>query len=204
MPQTQAPIKSKPIRVIGCGMIAREILAVSEQLGFDHIDLKCLPAMWHHHPEKIAPGVDAAIIEARDEGFENVFVAYADCGTGGHLDTVCEKHGVERIEGPHCFSFYYGNDAFQKEEDELFTCFYMTDFLARSFNAFFIKPLGLDKHPELKEMYFGNYTKMIYFAQTDDANLRENAEAAAEFMGLEYEYRFTGYGDLTPALRALA
>ena len=91
----------KKLRVIGCGMIAREILAVCNQAGLDHIDLKYLPAMWHHHPERIAPGVEQAILDARADGFDDVFVAYADCGTGGHLDVVCEKYGVERIAGPH-------------------------------------------------------------------------------------------------------
>ncbi len=194
---TQTPA---PVRVIGCGMIAREILAVSDQLGFSHIDLKCLPAMWHHHPEKIAPGVDQAIEQAKSEGFEKIFVAYADCGTGGHLDRVCDKHGVEQIAGPHCFSFYLGNEEFDQQSDELITCFFATDFLARHFQTFLVKPLGLDRHPELRDMYFGNYTKLIYIAQTDDEQLTQNAKDAAEFLGLEFEKRLAGYGDLTPAL----
>ena len=193
----------KPVRVIGCGMIAREILAISEQLGFEHIDLKCLPAMWHHYPDKIAPGVDEAIIKARNEGFEHIFVAYADCGTGGHLDAVCEKHGVERIAGPHCFSFYMGNQDFEDQGDELLTSFFMTDFLARHFETFLVKPLGLDRHPELRDMYFAHYTRMLYIAQTDDEVLTQNAIKAAEFLGLEYEKRLTGYGDLTSSLATL-
>jgi len=184
-------------------MIAREILAICEQLNLSHIDLKCLPAMWHHHPEKIAPGVEEEILTARKEGFENIFIAYADCGTGGLLDNVCERHGVERIAGPHCFSFYLGNDRFERETDDLLTCFFMTDFLARQFETFLVKPLGLDRHPELRDMYFSNYTKMIYLAQTEDPELRKNAKAAAEFLGLDYEYRFTGYGDLTGALEGM-
>ena len=192
-----------PVRVIGCGMIAREILAVTEQLGLQNIDLKCLPAMWHHYPDKIAPGVDAAIENAKAEGFEQIFVAYADCGTGGHLDQVCEKHGVERIAGPHCFSFYMGNDTFEDQSDDLLTSFFMTDFLARHFETFLVKPLGLDRHPELLEMYFGNYTRVIYIAQTDDEQLSHNAERAAQFLGLDYEKRLTGYGDLRPALAEL-
>lgn len=191
-------------RVIGCGMIAREILAVCDQLGLDHIDLKCLPAMWHHHPERIAPGVEAAITAAREEGFEKIFVAYADCGTGGLLDAVCERQGVARISGPHCFSFYLGNETFAENADEYLTCFFMTDFLARHFNTFLVKPLGLDRHPELRDMYFSNYTRLIYFAQTEDEQLQENAQRAAEFLGLEYVYRPTGYGDLTPALQSNA
>ncbi|EFL90710.1 conserved hypothetical protein [Ahrensia sp. R2A130] len=192
------------MRVIGCGMIAREILAVTEQLGLDHIDLKCLPADWHHHPERIAPGVEEAIHSARADGFERIFVAYADCGTGGHLDSVCERLGVERIAGPHCFSFYIGNEQFDAEDGEHITTFFITDFLARHFDTFMVKPLGLDKHPELRDMYFGNYTKALYLAQTDDPELDAKARAAAERLGLAYERRFTGYGDLIPALTGAA
>ena len=202
---TQAAIHpASSVRVIGCGMIAREILAVCEQLNLEQVDLKCLPAMWHHHPEKIAPGVDLAIQQARKEGFDHIFVAYGDCGTGGHLDAVCEKHGVERIAGPHCFSFYMGNENFDQQTDDLITTFFMTDFLARHFETFLVKPLGLDRHPELREMYFGNYTRMLYIAQTDSDLLQENARAAAEFLGLEYELRITEYGDMTTAFKGLA
>lgn len=188
------------VKVIGCGMIAREILAVRDQLGLDHIDLTCLPAMWHHYPDKIAPGVDTAIEKAKHEGFERIFVAYADCGTGGHLDQVCQKHGVERIPGPHCFSFYLGNEQFDAESDDLITSFFMTDFLARHFETFLVKPLGLDRHPQLRDMYFCNYTTLVYLAQTENEELTENATKAAEFLGLDFVKRNTGYGDLTSAL----
>ena len=191
------------LRVIACGMIAREVLAVNEQLGFDHIDLKCLPADYHHHPEKIAPAMETAILKARAEGYDHVFAGYADCGTGGELDKVCEKHGVSRIEGPHCFSFYMGNEAFAKSDDAYMTTFFITDFLARHFETFLKRPLGLDKHPELLEIYFSNYTKALYLAQTDDPELDEKARQAAEFMGLEYERQLTGYGDLVPAMKNL-
>ncbi|MEP0944112.1 MAG: DUF1638 domain-containing protein [Rhizobiaceae bacterium] len=202
MSQDDSP-NPAPVRVIGCGMIAREILTITDQLGLENIDLKCLPAMWHHYPDKIAPGVDAAIHKAKDEGFKNIFVAYADCGTGGHLDAVCRKHSVERIAGPHCFSFYMGNDQFEDQADDLLTSFFMTDFLARHFQTFLVKPLGLDRHPELRDMYFGNYTRMLYIAQTDDKELTDNAKRAAEFLGLEYEKRLTGYGDLSTSLAAV-
>ena len=191
------------VRVIACGMIAREILAVNAQLGREHIDLKCLPANFHHHPERIAPAMDHAIKEARAEGFEQIFVGYADCGTGGELDRVCEKHGVERIEGPHCFSFYLGNDVFEQAGDAHLTTFFITDFLARHFDTFMKKPLGLDRHPELRELYFAHYTTALYLAQTDDPELDKRAREAAEFLGLEYKRQFTGYGDLTPALAQL-
>lgn len=178
-------------------MIAREILAVKQASGLDHIDLKCLPAMWHHHPEKIAPGVEKAIADARAEGFQKIFIAYAECGTMGELDKICERENVERIAGPHCFSFYWGNTAFEAASDDHMTAFLMTDFLCRHFDAFFVKPLGLDRHPELKEMYFGNYETLIYLAQTKDHHLEAVARSAADYLDLQYEYRFTGYGDLT-------
>jgi hypothetical protein len=192
------------VRVIACGMIAREVMAVNRQLGLGHIDLKCLPADFHHHPEKIAPAADRAIREARAEGFDHVFIGYADCGTGGALDKVCAAHGVERIAGPHCFSFYQGNAAFAAAGDQMMTTFFITDFLARHFETFLIKPLGLDRYPQLTETYFGNYERALYLAQTDDPLLEEKARAGAARIGLRYERVVTGYGDLVAALAGLA
>lgn len=192
--------KSGDLRVIACGMIAREVLAVKEQLGLDHLDLKCLPAELHYYPDRIPAAMELAIAEAKAEGFEHIFAGYGDCGTGGLLDRVLEKHGVERIAGPHCFAFYQGNAAFEAQGDADMLAFYMTDFLCRQFEAFFIKPLGLDRHPELARDYFGNYQKLVYLAQTDDPDLDKVAEDAAKMLGLAYERRSTGYGDLTGAL----
>ncbi|WP_312420288.1 DUF1638 domain-containing protein [Shinella sp.] len=191
--------RREKVRVIACGAIAREIIAIRDANGLDHIDLVCLPAIWHAHPEKIAPGVEKAVEEARAEGFSRVFVGYADCGTGGLLDRVCERLGVERIAGPHCYSFFAGNDAFAAKNDDI-TSFFLTDFLPRQFRAFVIEPLGLDRHPQLKDMYFGNYTKLVYLSQVEDEALQRKAKEAADYLGLAYEYRFTGYGDLTGAL----
>ncbi len=196
---SKTPVKT---RIIACGMIAREVIAINEQLGNDHIDLKCLPAEYHHFPAKIAPAMDIAITKAREEGYQNIIVGYADCGTCGELDKICEKHGVERIEGPHCFSFYIGNDQFIRDNDNYITTFFITDFLARHFESFLIKPLGLDRHPELRDIYFGNYTRALYLAQTNDPELDEGAKAAAQYLGLEYERKFTGFGDLSDALAA--
>jgi hypothetical protein len=137
-----------------------------------------------------------AIEKARKDGYCDIFVGYADCGTGGALDRVCEKHGVKRIAGPHCFAFYQGMDRFEKIAEADMTAFYMTDFLCRHFETFFIRPLGLDRHPELATDYFGNYEKLVYLAQTDDPELDRVAESAASMLGLAYERRFTGYGDL--------
>lgn len=195
--------QSDKILVIACGAIAREILAIVDANGLGHIELTCLPAMWHNHPEKIAPGVEDAIKQAREAGTKRIFVAYAECGTGGEIDTVCEKFGVERLAGPHCFSFFAGNEVFAQNWDDDMTSFFLTDFLARQFDAFIVQPLGLDRHPDLRDMYFGNYEKLIYVAQTKDAELEEKARAAAARLKLTYEYRFVGYGDLTEELTRL-
>jgi hypothetical protein len=193
---------SQRLLVIACGMIAREVLAVKQQLGLEHLELTCLPAEFHYSPDRIAPAMDAAIVKARAEGFENIFVGYADCGTGGLLDAVCERHGVERIAGPHCFAFYQGLERYADIADGDMTTFYMTDFLCRQFEAFFLKPLGLDRHPELAQDYFGNYEKLVYLAQIKDPALEQVAVDAARMLNLAYEKRVTGYGDLRPALAA--
>lgn len=200
MARIAAQTPHERLLVIACGMIAREVLAVKSQLGLDHLDLTCLPAEFHFYPDRIAPAMDEAITRAKREGYDRIFVGYADCGTGGLLDAVCEKHGVERMDGPHCFAFYQGNARFEASGEADMLAFYMTDFLCRQFDAFFIRPLGLDRHPELIPDYFGNYEKLIYLAQTDDPALDEVAERAATLLGLTYERRSTGYGDLIPSL----
>ncbi len=196
-------MNSEKVRVIACGAIAREILAVKDANGFDHIDLKCLPALWHVWPERIAPAMREAIIEARAEGFGKIFIGYAECGTKGELDKICEAEGIERIAGPHCYAFFTGTEKFLKEAEHEFTAFYLTDLITRQFEAFVIDPLKLDKHPELIEMVFGNYTKIVYLAQTSNPALQAKAKWAADYLGLDYEYRFTGMGDLEPALKAI-
>ena len=195
--------KPEPVRVIACGAIAREVLAICAANKLDHIDLKCLPAIWHVYPEKIAPAMRIAIAEAKAEGFTKIYMGYAECGTQGELDKICEQEGIERIGGPHCYAFFTGTEKFLKECETEFTAFYLTDLLARQFETFVIEPLKLNEHPELKQMVFGNYTKIVYLAQTEDDELKAKAKWAADYLGLDYEYRFTGYGDLTPALQGI-
>lgn len=192
------------VLVIACGMLAREILAVKERLGLTHLDLTCLPAEFHFRPDRIPAAMDAAIVKAKAEGYDRIFVGYADCGTGGLLDRVLEKHGVARMAGPHCFAFYQGEAAFAAVADADITAFYMTDFLCRQFDAFFVEPLGLDRHPELAKDFFGNYEKVVYLAQTEDPELEKVAIGAAKMLGLAYEKRVTFYGDLEPALKRAA
>ena len=135
--------------------------------------------------------------------YDEIFVVYADCGTGGLLQTACDELGVQMVLGPHCYSFFEGNERFADISESEFTAFYLTDFLVRQFEAFIIKPMGLDRHPELRDMYFGNYEKLVYQAQTDDPALTEKAKEAAETLGLAFERRLTGYGDLEVTLKAL-
>lgn len=187
------------ILLLACGALAREILDLKTRNGWDHMDLTCLPAILHVHPEKITQAVEDAIAKHR-ERYDQVFVVYADCGTGGLLQQACDRLGVEMVKGPHCYSFFEGNEAFAAQGEDETTAFYLTDFLARQFDAFVWKPLGLDRHPQLRDMYFGNYTKLVYQAQTDDPALTARAQDCAARMGLEFERRLTGYGDLETTL----
>lgn len=194
---------AEKVQIIACGAIAREILAIRDANGLDHIDLECLPAIWHVYPQKIAPALREKIAAAKAAGYGRIFIGYAECGTQGQIDKICAEEGIERIAGPHCYAFFSGTEKFLTECEHEFTAFYLTDLITRQFEAFVIEPLKLDKHPELRDMVFGNYTKIVYLAQTDDPALQEKAKWAADYLRLDYEYRFTGYGDLDPALRAL-
>ncbi|NOD87521.1 MULTISPECIES: DUF1638 domain-containing protein [unclassified Ruegeria] len=191
--------ESGRILLIACGALAREILDIKTRNHWDHMELTCLPAILHVHPERITQAVEDAVAKHRDK-FDKIYVVYADCGTGGLLQQACEKLGVEMVKGPHCYSFFEGNQAFEARGEDETTAFYLTDFLARQFDAFVWKPLGLDRHPELRDMYFGNYTKLIYQAQIDNPDLTARARECADRMGLEFERRFTGYGDLETTL----
>jgi len=192
-----APLGQGSVLLIACGALAREILAVNAVNGLDHLDLQCLPAIYHNHPEKIVPAVRATVAKHRDD-YDDIFVVYADCGTGGLLEAACKELGVGMVAGPHCYSFFEGNDVFAARDE--CTAFYLTDFLVRQFDAFVWEPLGLARHPDLRDMYFGNYERLVYQAQTDDPALTAKAKDCAARLGLAFERRFTGYGDLATAL----
>ena len=189
------------ILLVACGALAREVLELIRLNQWTHMDLQCLPAILHNSPEKITPAVRNIVIAKRAK-YDTIFVVYADCGTGGLLKAACDELGIEMIAGPHCYSFFEGDDAFSKNYEA--TAFYLTDFLARQFDAFVWKPLGLDRHPELRDMYFGNYEKLVYQAQTDDKELTATARACAKRLGLSFQRRFTGYGGLETSLKAQA
>ncbi len=187
------------VLLIACGALAHEILALKRINGWDHLDLQCLPANLHLWPDRIPAAVEAAVAERRAD-YANIFVVYADCGTGGLLQAKCAELGVGMVEGPHCYSFFEGNAVFAEKAETEFDAFYLTDFLVRQFDAFVWRPVGLDRHPELRAMYFGNYSKLVYQAQTNDPALDLKAQDCAARLGLAYERRFTGYGDLAVVL----
>ena len=180
---------------IACGALAKEFLAVSKANGWDEqMEITCLPAIWHNTPNKIADGVRRKI-KAGKKKFDRVFVLYGDCGTGGELDQVLAEEGVERIEGPHCYQWFAGQVDFEKLMDEEPGTFFLTDYLARHFDRLIWQGFGIEKHPELRDMMFGNYRKLVFLAQTDDAKLLEKARDAAQRLGLEFIHRRTGYGE---------
>lgn len=193
------PARAGRVLLIACGALAREILDLKAANGWEHLELHCLPAILHNHPDRIPEAVREAVAR-HGNGFARICVVYADCGTGGHLAAVCEELGVEMVAGPHCYSFFEGNRAFATRAETEFTAFYLTDFLVRQFDAFVWEPLGLDRHPELRDSYFGHYEKLVYQAQTDDPVLTARARDCAVRLGLPFERRLTGYGDLEGTL----
>ena len=195
------PGAKRPL-VIGCGALARELVEMTRRAGLPAMDLTCLPASLHNRPERIPGAVAARIRRARRDGYDQIFVAYADCGTGGLLDRVLEQEGVARLEGAHCYEVYAGRAAFAALHEREPGTFYLTDYLVRNFDRLVIRGLGLDRHPELLPVYFGNYRRLVYLAQSDDAELTAGAESAALALGLEFERRLVGLGELATSIAA--
>lgn len=186
--------------VIACGALAREIAALRALHGWLALDVHCLPPELHNRPERIAPAVHAAVTAHRDR-YSAIFVAYADCGTGGALDAVLRELGVERIGGVHCYQFYATPEVFAQLAEAEPGTFFLTDFLVRHFERLVFRGLGLDRHPELQSQYFGNYRRLVYLAQAADTGSERAAQAIAGRLGLEYHFRPTGYGALEGSLR---
>ena len=185
--------------VIACGALAKEITTLIDINQWSHMRVQCVPAKIHNTPEQIPDAVRSLIHKARDK-YAHIYIAFADCGTGGLLDTVIREENVERLPGAHCYEFFAGSEAFSEISGDELGTFYLTDFLARHFDRIIIEELGIAKHPELRDMYFGNYKKLIYLAQTDNPELMQMAQDAASKLNLEYEYRRTDYGDLEKGL----
>jgi len=185
--------------VIACGALAKEITTLIDINQWSHLRVQCVPAKIHNTPEQIPDAVRTLIHKARDK-YTHIYIAFADCGTGGLLDTVIREENVERLPGAHCYEFFAGSEAFSEMSNDELGTFYLTDFLALHFDRIIIEELGIAKHPELRDMYFGNYKKLIYLAQTDNPELIQRAQDAASKLNLEYEYRRTDYGDLEKGL----
>ena len=183
--------------VLACGALVGDLRAVLAASGIgDHLDVQYLPARLHNRPEQIVPALRPLLEAARASG-RPVLVAYADCGTGGHLDALlAEFPGVQRLPGAHCYELFAGTDRFAALQDEALGTFYLTDFLARHFDALVWSGLGLDRHPELRDLYFGNYTRVVLLSQGEDASVVALAETAAHRLGLAFEHVPTGRAEL--------
>jgi hypothetical protein len=190
------------VLVIACGALAHEIVALRHANGWDHLTVQCLPAELHNRPSEIPAAVRAKLDEARHR-FDSIFVAYADCGTGGLLDKVLAEYGVERIPGAHCYQFF-GESVFDRLQDEEPGSFYLTDFLVRHFERLVWRGLGMDRHPELRDLYFGNYRRLVYLSQLESPERVAQARAIAERLDLEFIHLQTGYGGLHRALQQVA
>lgn len=179
------------VLVIACGAIAHELVRIREMNDWDHIEFQCLPANLHNTPDRI-PGAVRDRIEREKGNFKRIFVAYADCGTGGLLDQALAGTGVERIPGAHCYEFLAGSEVFHELADQEPGSFYLTDFLVQHFDRLVVRGLGLDRKPELMPLYFGNYQRVVYLAQTKSLKLQSMAQRHANFLGLDYLYHFAG------------
>jgi hypothetical protein len=179
------------VLLIACGALAREIVELIRLNDWDHVRVQCLPAELHNRPESIPEAVRTEI-DANRDAFQHIFVAYADCGTGGRLDSLLEEYGVERLPGAHCYEFFAGTSEFKQLAETNPGTFYLTDFLTRHFDRLVRRGLGLDQHPELMQQYFGNYERLLYLAQTESPELESLARKHAAWLGLDYEYVFTG------------
>ena len=188
--------------IIACGALAREIVALRKLNDWPYMDVQCLPAELHNRPEKIPAAVKTKIQANRSE-YSNIFVAYGDCGTGGLLDVVLTEEQVERIPGAHCYEFFAGSEAFDALTQKELGTFYLTDFLLEHFERLVVRGLGLDRHPSLLATLFGNYRKLVYLAQVPDAERMAAARAAAERLGLTFDYQVTGYGGLERSLKVV-
>ncbi len=186
-----AGAQDRSVLLLACGALARELLALKRLGGWDHVAIECLPSKLHNTPGDIPEAVRAKLEKVKDS-YDVVFVAYADCGTGGRLDAVLEEYGIERLPGAHCYEFYAGVERFAEVHEMEIGTFYLTDFMVRQFDAIVIRGLGIDRHPELRSVYFENYQRAVYLAQTDSPELAAKARRCAEQLGLEFEIHFTG------------
>ena len=190
----------KTVNIIACGALANELVALKSLNDWQHFNIDCLPAKYHATPNLIPEAVREKITQIRAKNDGEILVAYGDCGTGGMLDKVLEETNTSRLPGAHCYQFFAGHDEFNALHEAEIGTFYLTDFLTQHFETYVWKMLGLDRKPELLEMYFGNYKKLVYLAQTENSKLTEQAIVSAERLGLSFERIFTGYGEMQTEL----
>ena len=191
--------------VLACGALAKEVLALKTSMGLaDSVfDLQCLPASYHNHPEKIIPALKETL-DGKGKNYDHVLIGYGDCGTGCGLDRLLEDYPkAERLPGAHCYAFYAGLAEFNDMMEEELGSFFLTDYLVRHFKTLIIKGFGMDRYPNLKETYFEHYKRLIYMSQDPTDELIELARDAAEFLGLAFEHRHVGYGDLATYIAQL-
>ncbi len=188
------------ILIIACGALARELVELKRRNRWAALRVQCLPAELHNTPQRIPGAVRTAIERHRADGVR-MFVAYGDCGTGGALDRVLTEYGVERLPGAHCYQFFAGASRFERLANDEPGTFYLTDFLVRHFERLVVRGLGLDRHPELRDSYFGNYRRVVYLAQSDTPGLSERARECARYLKLEFHPHPTGLAPLEAVLR---
>jgi hypothetical protein len=192
---------TRPVLILACGALAHEIQHLKTVNGWSHMTLKCLDAELHNRPQLIAGQLKLKIEKYRDQ-YEIIFVAYADCGTGGEIDKLLKAHGIERLPGAHCYSTFAGEPQFSQLAEQEPGTFYLTDFLARHFDRLIVRGLKLDIHPELRAAFFGNYRRVVYLSQQFDQRLLQHARSAARFLNLDFEHLHCGYGELETSLRS--
>ena len=185
--------------IIACAALHRELRTVLAPFG-DAIRVELLPANLHNRPERIPAAVEQLIVQLRSDGIGPVSVAYADCGTGGLLDVVLIRHGVNRLPGAHCYQFFAGSQLFAELSDAEVGTFYLTDYLALHFEVLVWRGLGLDRHPELRDQYFGHYTRLLWLSQGENSVTEQKALAAADLLGLRYDHRHTGLAPFSLAV----
>ena len=188
-------MKNKDILIIGCGAIAHEVSEIIELNNWDNVRLQCLNAELHNTP-KILPRKIKEAIDSNINDYSKIFLAYADCGTGGLIDLLLKDYDIERLDGAHCYEFYSGSSVFKELSEKEIGTFYLTDFLVKNFDRLVIEGLGIQKYPSLKEDYFRNYKNVVYLAQLQDKVLESKARECADYLNLEFSVHFTGLKNL--------
>ena len=187
--------------MIACGALGSSIREIARRRGWN-IDVHNLSALLHDRPSRIAPAVENMVAKELAQG-KRVAVAYADCGTYGALDEVCERLGVQRLSGLHCYDVFAGADKIEEIFSDEPGTYLLTDFLIQSFRKTVISELGLDRYPELVGDYFGHYRRVVWIAQRPSPKLADEAQSIAAMLGLPLVTIPTGGYGLELALESL-